>query len=104
LLNAAGAFEEVSSGTITISCSSDEDNVIITIADTGCGIRPEDLARAFDPFFTTRAPGQGTGMGLAVCHGIVTRHGGTLRLASTPGQGTRVTVRLPAVATIGMAA
>jgi two-component system NtrC family sensor kinase len=98
LLNAAGAFEEVSSGTITIGCSSDEDNVIITIADTGCGIRPEDLARAFDPFFTTRAPGQGTGMGLAVCHGIVKRHGGTMSLDSTLGKGTTVTLRLPAIA------
>lgn len=96
LLNAAQALDE-RRGTITISTRTDTDGVVITIADTGRGIAAEHLARVFDPFFTTRPPGRGTGMGLAVCHGIISRHGGAISLDSTPGQGTQVTVRLPVV-------
>jgi light-regulated signal transduction histidine kinase (bacteriophytochrome) len=60
------------------------------------GIAAELLPRIFDPFFSTRGPGQGTGMGLPVCHGIVTRHGGSMDVESATGKGTTVTVRLPA--------
>ncbi len=94
LLNAAEALEG-RQGTITVATSSDGQDVVATVSDTGCGILPENLPRVLDPFFTTRPPGQGTGLGLSVCHGIVTRHGGSLRITSTPGQGTTVTVRLP---------
>ena len=94
LLNAAQALDE-RPGTIRIGTACDEQGVLVTIHDTGRGIPAEHLARVFDPFFTTRAPGHGTGMGLAVCHGIITRHGGTVDLASTPGRGTTVSVRLP---------
>ena len=66
------------------------------VADTGCGIAPEDLDRVLDPFFTTKPPGKGTGLGLAISYGIVTEHGGEIRLASQLHQGTTVTVRLPA--------
>jgi signal transduction histidine kinase len=96
LLNAAQALEQ-QHGTITIASERDEQGVVVTIADTGRGIPPEHVGRVFDPFFTTRAPGQGTGMGLAVCHGIITRHGGSIGLASTPGKGTTVRVHLPAM-------
>ena len=65
------------------------------ISDNGCGIAPENLSRAFDPFFSTREPGLGTGMGLSVCHGIISGYGGTIAIESQLGQGTRVTVRLP---------
>jgi signal transduction histidine kinase len=96
LINAAQALEgDKRSGSVTISTSCESEKVLIRIADTGCGIRPEDLPRVFDPFFTTRPPGCGTGMGLAVCYGIVTRHAGSLTLESTPGVGTVVTVSLP---------
>jgi len=70
--------------------------VAVRITDTGRGIDAAHLARIFDPFFTTRGVGDGTGMGmgLAVCRGIVTRHGGTIDVDSEPGQGTTFTVRL----------
>jgi two-component system NtrC family sensor kinase len=70
--------------------------VEITIADTGSGIAPENLERVFDPFFTTKPVGQGTGLGLAVSLGIVQRHGGSIRVQSEPGKGTRFFIWLPA--------
>ena len=69
--------------------------VRLTIRDTGHGIPPEVATRVFEPFFTTKGVGQGTGMGLAVVHGIVTSHGGAITLQSTPGQGTTCEVYLP---------
>ncbi len=96
LLNAAAALE-ARPGTVTLATRWDGTSVAVAISDTGCGISEEHLSRIFEPFFTTRPPGQGTGMGLSVCHGIVTRHGGTIRAESTPGQGATFTVSLPAV-------
>jgi len=71
------------------------DYVEIQIKDTGHGIKDEDSARVFEPFFTTRPVGQGTGLGLAVSHGIVKMHGGTLTFKSEPNIGTTFFVRLP---------
>jgi two-component system NtrC family sensor kinase len=65
------------------------------ISDTGCGIPSENLDRVFDPFFTTKQTGKGTGLGLAVSYGIVTEHGGEIRIASEVNRGTTLTVRLP---------
>ena len=70
----------------------------LAVRDTGQGMDPATLARAVEPFFTTKPPGQGTGLGLATVHGIVTAAGGTLRLESRPGEGTTVRVLLPRVA------
>jgi len=70
--------------------------LVLEVIDTGEGIAPETLPRVFDPFFTTRAVGQGTGLGLTVCRDIVEAHEGTIDLASAPGRGTTVTVRIPA--------
>jgi len=69
--------------------------VEITIADTGCGIPPEDLDKLFDPFFTTKEVGKGTGLGLSVSYGIIQRHGGTIRVQSEVGKGTRFFIWLP---------
>jgi CheY-like chemotaxis protein len=69
--------------------------VRLTVRDTGHGISPEVATRVFEPFFTTKGVGQGTGMGLAVVHGIVTSHGGAIRLQSPPGHGTTCEVYLP---------
>jgi two-component system NtrC family sensor kinase len=68
----------------------------IAIADTGIGIPPENLTRVFDPFFTTKPEGEGTGLGLSVSYGIVSRHGGKIGVESKVGQGTTFTILLPA--------
>ena len=65
------------------------------MADTGSGIPPEQLARIYDPFFTTKAIGRGTGLGLSITYGIVREHDGTIRCDSAVGQGTRFTLALP---------
>jgi two-component system NtrC family sensor kinase len=70
--------------------------VEITIADTGAGIPPENLDKLFDPFFSTKEVGKGTGLGLSVSLGIVERHGGTIRVQSEFGKGTRFFIWLPA--------
>jgi two-component system NtrC family sensor kinase len=67
----------------------------ISIADSGCGIPPENLAKIFDPFFTTKEVGRGTGLGLSVSQGIVERHGGTIRVQSKVGEGSTFTIWLP---------
>jgi signal transduction histidine kinase len=96
LLNAAQAMKE--RGTVYVSTRPDgEDDVVLTVRDTGVGMAPEVQAHLFQPFFTTRPEGEGTGMGLAVVHGIVTSHGGRIRVESQPGQGSTFTVRLPRV-------
>ena len=69
--------------------------VRVDVTDTGCGITPEVLARAIEPFFTTKAPGKGTGLGLAQVHSLVSQHDGHLEIDSTPGRGTTVTIWLP---------
>ena len=70
--------------------------VRLSIRDTGCGIPPKNLKRIFDPFFTTRGVGKGTGLGLAVVHGIVKSHNGAILVQSQPGQGTEFQVLFPA--------
>ncbi len=81
---------------IELSTEVTADGVRIQCRDPGCGMTPEVRRRAFDPFFTTQDVGEGTGLGLFVCHRLVTDHGGTLRLDSTVGEGTTVTIDFPA--------
>ena len=69
--------------------------VFVEIQDTGVGILAENMTKIFDPFFTTKDVGSGTGLGLAVCYGIVSEHGGRLDVRSNVGVGTTFTISLP---------
>ena len=91
LMNSLQAMPD--GGTLTVSTRADaQARVHLVITDTGMGIRPEDLAHVFDPFFSTKE--DGTGLGLAIVHGIIQGHGGAIRITSTPGKGTSVHVTL----------
>jgi len=82
-------------GTLTITTKKQNSSVVISIADAGPGILPENLRRIFDPFFTTKEAGSGTGLGLSICHGIVTEHGGQIYVKSQLGKGATIFVELP---------
>jgi two-component system, NtrC family, sensor kinase len=111
LVNAQHAVEE--KGSITISTrraatprmtpqsSEPIPMVEITIADTGCGIPEQNLRRIFDPFFTSKDVGMGTGLGLSVSHGIIEGHGGLIEVQSTVGEGSTFSVFLPLTAPAG---
>ncbi len=80
---------------VEFAATSDSDSVAFTVRDRGPGMPPEVLNRAGDPFFTTKEPGKGMGLGLFLARNVIERIGGDLRLVSTPGTGTTVTIRLP---------
>jgi signal transduction histidine kinase len=94
LLNAAQAIEE--KGEIKIQTCKKDDNVIISISDTGCGIEKENLPKIFDPFFTTKDIGRGTGLGMNHTYHIIKKHRGMILVESTGGKGTTFTITLPA--------
>jgi signal transduction histidine kinase len=78
-----------------VSTRLEGDRVVAEIADTGSGIPSEQIARIYDPFFTTKSIGRGTGLGLSITYGIVREHAGTIDCDSAVGQGTRFTLALP---------
>jgi len=82
-------------GRIEASARADDAVLEISISDNGCGIPQENLDKIFNPFFTTKPPGQGTGLGLSLCHSLVDGMGGTIQVDSVVSKGTTFTVRLP---------
>jgi signal transduction histidine kinase len=98
VLNAADAVAEDGTGRIRVSVGRSGDEIVLEVRDNGSGMGPEDQDRCFDMFFTTKPVGEGSGMGLAVVHNIVTNHGGRIELTSAPGAGATFQVFLPAEA------
>ncbi|HEX8476107.1 MAG TPA: ATP-binding protein [Pyrinomonadaceae bacterium] len=95
LLNARDAIPDGGQITLRTTTGAEDDSISIEIADTGIGIAPENVARIYDPFFTTKGVGRGTGLGLAVTYGIVQEHSGHLNVQSAPGKGTTFRITLP---------
>jgi hypothetical protein len=93
LLNARDAMPK--GGWVSVATRADGGEALVEVADTGAGIPSEHLARIYDPFFTTKPEGGGTGLGLSVTYGIVQEHGGKLLCESDVGQGTRFKLVLP---------
>jgi two-component system NtrC family sensor kinase len=94
LLNARDSFAG-GAGEIQITTRRQGDEISVAVIDTGAGIPPERLTRIFEPFYTTKQAGHGTGLGLSLCQRIVKRHGGRIHVDSHVGRGTAFTVSLP---------
>lgn len=88
-------------GTLTIRTGSDRASAFIEVGDTGVGMSEETMDQIFNPFFTTKDVGEGTGLGLSLVHGIVTAHGGVIEVNSEAGKGSTFTVRLPVQPELG---
>jgi two-component system NtrC family sensor kinase len=98
MMNAMDAMEAAPTRHLSIETREEAEVAVVTVSDTGHGIRPEHLNRVFDPFFTTKEPNRGTGLGLCVCWSIVRQHRGEIQVDSTVGVGTRFHIRLPLAA------
>lgn len=97
LTNAVQAMPD--GGNLTFELLEDDGELEIKVSDTGKGIPAEHLPRIFDPFFTTKPEGEGTGLGLSVSYGIITRHGGRIEVNSEQDKGTTFTIHLPTIST-----
>jgi len=93
LLNAMQAIDRA--GRITVGTRVEQDQVKISFEDTGCGIAREDLGRLFEPFFSRKNSGRGTGLGLFISHILIRQMGGTIMVQSELGKGTRFVITLP---------
>lgn len=93
--NALDALEKSEKKEIDVDIRREDEFVKVTVADSGCGIDPENLQKIFDPFFTTKPAGQGIGLGLSVSYSIIQAHGGKITCDSKPGSGTKFEVCLP---------
>jgi signal transduction histidine kinase len=95
LSNAAQAVSEVDSPLVRVTTELEDEWAIVSIADNGPGIKPQDQSKIFEPFYTTKPVGQGTGLGLSICHSIIERHGGTIWFQTGTGTGTTFKVKIP---------
>lgn len=93
ILNARDAMPN--GGRLTVHTRAVDTSLVIDFRDTGVGIAPENIARIYDPFFTTKDVGQGTGLGLALSYGIIQEHNGRIFVESRPGEGAHFTIKLP---------
>jgi signal transduction histidine kinase len=99
LTNASDAMTGGGTLTLRVAASKPEHGagaIVIEFADTGTGIKPEDLSKVWEAFFTTKGEDKGTGLGLAICRRIIEEHHGTINIESEVGQGTTVRITLPA--------
>ena len=96
IINAIQASIETK-GTIEVSCIRKDFYVDVRIADNGHGIQPEQISKIFDPYFTTKQGKSGTGLGLYITKKVIEDHSGSIKVDSTPGVGTTITIRLPLV-------
>lgn len=95
VINALDALEGVSSPRLTIRTVRDERSCMLEVKDNGSGISEADAKRVFEPFFTTKPVGKGTGLGLSISYALVRKHGGEIRLVSSPGSGATFQITLP---------
>jgi len=95
LINARQAIEGQGAVRVQTAFHPGAREVTVTVSDNGCGIPQEVLPKIFDPFYTTKPTGMGTGLGLSVSYGIVQDHGGSIEVESAPGRGAVFTIRLP---------
>jgi two-component system NtrC family sensor kinase len=92
--NALDAMEKTG-GTITLGAKRTGNDIIVTVSDNGPGIADANMARVFDPFYTTKPVGKGTGLGLSICYGIIKKIGGDINVHSTKGEGATFEIRFP---------
>ncbi|MFO8085608.1 MAG: ATP-binding protein [Desulfobacterales bacterium] len=95
LINNAMDAMEKTGGTLDISTSQQNEDIIIILEDTGPGIPEVNLSKIFDPFFTTKPVGKGTGLGLSICYGIIKKMGGQISVQSAVNKGTTFTIQIP---------
>ena len=93
VMNSCEAVKEGGRIAVMTKFLENEEAVMVSVTDNGIGIEGDNLTRIFDPFFTTKE--KGTGLGLSVVYGIINSHRGTVKIDSTPGAGTTVTMKLP---------
>jgi two-component system NtrC family sensor kinase len=98
IFNAIDAMPQGGDLALTSRLDGDSDKVIITVRDSGRGIPPEILPNIFEPFYTTKNEGHGVGLGLSTVYGIMERHHGSVNVESQPGEGTNISIELPASA------
>jgi two-component system, NtrC family, sensor kinase len=96
-LNACEAMPKGGNLSISSSYDNDSKSIMLTVADSGCGVSEDNIAKVFDPFFTTKPVGKGTGLGLSVSYGILQSHGGDIKVESELGEGTAFTLIFPEI-------
>ncbi len=93
--NAAYAMEGIQDAIISVSVEHTKNDIIVAVTDNGKGMNKETIKKIFTPFFTTKSKSGGSGLGLPVSYGIIERHGGKMKVKSSPGKGTTFTITLP---------